>query len=122
MYIQASTILLAEFHTINSGVERLMGTVWRPELCLHNALFDSLKDEEQAELDFEAIATTSFQDPIFNFTWHREWIDHVLYTDNLDERWIGDARVHRYMPDGRAIWEKYGHASDHYPVSVTITV
>ena len=48
-----------------------MGTVWRPELCLHNALFDSLKDKEQAELDFEAIATTSFQDPIFNFTWHR---------------------------------------------------
>jgi endonuclease/exonuclease/phosphatase family metal-dependent hydrolase len=112
----------SEKRLFGSGVERLMGTVWKPDLCLRNALFDTLKEEEQAELDFASIATTSFEDPIFDDMWHREWIDHVLYTDNLDERWIGDARVHRYMPDGRAIWEKYGHASDHYPVSVTITV
>ena len=42
----------SEKRLFGSGIERLMGTVWRPELCLHNALFDSLKDEEQAELDF----------------------------------------------------------------------
>jgi endonuclease/exonuclease/phosphatase family metal-dependent hydrolase len=111
----------SEKRLFGSGIERLMGTVWRPELCLHNALFDSLKDEEQAELDFEAIATTSFQDPIFNFTWHREWIDHVLYTESPDETWVVNAEVHERMPDGTPIWKKYEYASDHFPVSAAVT-
>ncbi len=53
--------------------------------------------------------------------WHEEWIDHVLYTDNLAKPWVGDARVRREMPDGRSFWKKYRHASDHCPVSVTLT-
>src|ERR671914_753430 len=111
----------SEKRLFGSGIERLMGTVWRPELCLHNALFDSLQDEEQAELDFEAIATTSFQDPIFNNTWHEEWIDHVLYTESPDESWVVNAKVHGRMPDGTPIWERFEHASDHYPVSAAVT-
>jgi hypothetical protein len=111
----------SEKRLFGSGIERLMGTVWRPELCLRNALFDSLKDEEQAELDFEAIATTSFQDPIFNNTWHREWIDHVLYTESPDETWVVNAEVHERMPDGAPIWERYEQASDHFLVSAAVT-
>ncbi len=51
-----------------------------------------------------------------------EWIDHLLYTDNLEEPWIADALVRWKMPDGSPIWEKYEHASDHYPISVTVIV
>jgi hypothetical protein len=91
-------------------------------LCLRNALFDALEDKERADLEFEAVWTTSFQDPIFNDTWHREWIDHLLYTDSPDGPWVADAKVHHHMPDGTPIWEKYEHASDHYPLSVTVTV
>jgi endonuclease/exonuclease/phosphatase family metal-dependent hydrolase len=112
----------SEKRLFGSGVERLMGTVWKPQLCLRNALFESLDEDEQAALDFTSIATASFQDPIFNSTWHRELIDHVLYTDdNQDESWVSGAQVHRNMPDGSPIWEKYEHASDHYPISVTVT-
>jgi endonuclease/exonuclease/phosphatase family metal-dependent hydrolase len=65
------------------------------------------------DLDFGVIATTSFRDPIFNDTWHRGRIDHVLYTNDPNG-------LHRIMPDGKPIfWDKYRHASDHYPVSVT---
>lgn len=111
----------SEKRLFGSGIERLMGTVWKPELCLRNALFESLSDTEQADLDFEAIATTSFQDPIFNNTWHNEWIDHVLYSASQGEPWVADAEVHHDMPDGTPIWKKYPHASDHYPVSVTVS-
>ena len=64
--------------------------------------------------------TTSFQDPIFNNTWHREWIDHLLYTNSSEEPWVTNAEVHDHMPDGTPIWERYEHASDHYPVSATV--
>lgn len=119
----------SEKRLFGSGVERLMGTVWRPDLCLRNALFDSLPEKERTELDFEGIATTSFQDPIFNNTWHDEWIDHVLYTDfpagpgsgPSGGSWIAGAEVHDRMPDGTPVWKRYPHASDHYPVSVTVT-
>jgi endonuclease/exonuclease/phosphatase family metal-dependent hydrolase len=111
----------SEKKLFGSGIERLMGSVWRPELCLRNALFDSLKDDEQADLDFEAIATTSFKDPIFDNTWHDEWIDHVLYTRASDEPWVASAEVHENMPDGTPIWRRFPHASDHYPVSVTVS-
>jgi len=99
-----------------------VGTVWRPELCLRTALFDSLKDKEQAELDFEVIATTSIQDPIFNNTWHKEWIDHVLYTESPDESWVVNAEVHERMPDGTPICERFEHASHHFPVSAAVTI
>jgi endonuclease/exonuclease/phosphatase family metal-dependent hydrolase len=111
----------SEKRLFGSGVERLMGTVWRPDLSLRNALFDSLTDKEQTDLDFEKLATTSFQDPIFNDTWHREWIDHVLYADRPDGPWVANAEVNYRMPDGTPIWQKYPHSSDHYPITATVT-
>jgi endonuclease/exonuclease/phosphatase family metal-dependent hydrolase len=110
----------SEKRLFGSGIERLMGTVWKPELCLRNALFDALDEGERERLNFEAIWTTSFQDPIFNDTWHRAWIDHVLYSANLEEAWVSAARVHHHMPDGTPIWAKYEHASDHRPISVSV--
>lgn len=110
----------SEKRLFGSAVERLMGTVWRPNLCLGNALFDTLKDEDKNSLDFSPIVTTSFKDPIFENTYHREWIDHVLYTQ-APNSWVTSARVHDTMADGARIWEKYPHASDHFPISVTVT-
>jgi endonuclease/exonuclease/phosphatase family metal-dependent hydrolase len=112
----------SEKRLFGSGIERLMGTVWKPELCLHNALFDSLKDKEKINLDFASITTASFQDPIFNNTWQREWIDHILYTGNSGPPWVSQARVNTVMADKQPIWKKYKFASDHYPVSVLVTV
>jgi endonuclease/exonuclease/phosphatase family metal-dependent hydrolase len=111
----------SEKRLFGSGIERLMGSMWRPELCLGNALFDALKEKDQKNLNFSAIATTRFQDPIFNNTWHNEWIDHILYSRGADPMFVRSAQVHKEMSDGRPIWEKYRHASDHYPVSVMVT-
>ena len=111
-----------EKRLFGSAVERLMGTIWRPELCLHNALFDALKEKDRINLNFEAIETTRFKDPIFNDTWHREWIDHILYSNNQAATWVTQAQVHQTMPDGSRIWQKYKYASDHYPVSALITL
>jgi hypothetical protein len=58
----------SEKRLFGSAIERLMGMVWKPELCLHNALFDTLKDKDKANLNFSRIHTTSFKDPIFNNT------------------------------------------------------
>jgi endonuclease/exonuclease/phosphatase family metal-dependent hydrolase len=35
--------------------------------------------------------------------------------------WVTGAQVHMKMPDGSAIYTKYKHASDHFPVSVDVT-
>lgn len=110
----------SEKRLFGSAIERLMGTVWKPELCLGNALFDALSDRDRENLNFSPIYTTSFADPIFNYMWHKVWIDHVLYTRNLETAWIRDARVHRIFSGDQPIWEKYEHSSDHYPVSVTV--
>jgi hypothetical protein len=67
-------------------------------LCLRNTLFDALGDKERADLEFEAVWTTSFQDPIFNDTWHREWIDHLLYTDSPDGPWMRTLRCTTTCP------------------------
>jgi endonuclease/exonuclease/phosphatase family metal-dependent hydrolase len=111
----------SEKRLFGSGIERIMGTMWKPELCLGNALFDALKEKDKVSLNFGAIATTRFKDPIFNDTWHNEWIDHILYSHCSDTVLLDKAQVHKQMSDGRPIWEKYKHASDHYPVSVMIT-
>lgn len=111
----------SEKRLFGSGIERLMGSMWKPELCLGNALFDALKEKDKISLNFGAIATTRFQDPIFNNTWHNEWIDHILYSRCVDPVFVGQAQVHKEMDDDRPIWEKYKHASDHYPVSVMVT-
>ena len=41
-----------------------MGLVWFPELCLRNALFETLAPKQQQALKFEVLATTGFSDPI----------------------------------------------------------
>jgi endonuclease/exonuclease/phosphatase family metal-dependent hydrolase len=105
-----------------SAVERLMGTTWKPELCLGNALFDQLKDKERKDLNFKTISTTSFRDPIFNWMWHKVWIDHILYSKNSTASWINNATIHHTMTDGARIWEKYPDASDHHPISATISI
>ena len=111
----------SEKRLFGSAVERLMGNVWRPFLCLGNALFDALPEKDQDNLRFEKIHTTSFKDPIFNNVWQKEWIDHILYSYNRPE-WVKNAKVNIDMPDGQAIWKKYPHASDHYPVTVEIVL
>lgn len=110
----------SEKRLFGSGIERLMANVWRPDLSLRNALFDALPAKDQRDLDFASIATTSFKDPIFNNVYHREWIDHVLYTPNAGGAWLKNARVADTMPDGKKIWTKYRHSSDHSPVMADI--
>jgi endonuclease/exonuclease/phosphatase family metal-dependent hydrolase len=106
-----------------SGIERLMGTVWKPTLTLRNALFDSLSDEEQHEIDLESVYTTSFRDPMFN-NYRKVWIDHLLYSNNKPQPWIANARAQREFADPNGgkqmIWSKYPHASDHHPVVAEI--
>jgi endonuclease/exonuclease/phosphatase family metal-dependent hydrolase len=72
----------SERRLFGSGIERLMGIIWRPQFCLGNALFDTLKQKDKEELDFSSIHTTSFKDPIFNGVYQKEWIDHILYSRN----------------------------------------
>jgi hypothetical protein len=112
----------SEKRLFGSAIERLMGTVWKPGFCLHNALFDALSDRDKAELDFSKIVTTSFKDPIFEGVWQREWIDHILYSPNVPGAWVSEARVNSKLPDGKAIWQKYPYASDHSPISAMVAV
>ncbi|MGL4648923.1 MAG: hypothetical protein ACRC1H_05915, partial [Caldilineaceae bacterium] len=109
----------SEKRIFGSAVERLMGLVWFPEMCLGNALFESLLEKEQIALKFEELATTSFKDPIFNDQRHREWIDHILYTRNQGRAWVGKGTVHEQL-GGAPIWRRFPHASDHYPISVEV--
>lgn len=111
----------SEKRLFGSAIERLMGNIWRPFLSLGNALFDSLSETDQEKLRFEKIYTTSFKDPIFNNVWQKEWIDHILYSYNRAE-WVKNAQVRIEMPDGKKIWEKYPHASDHFPITVEIVL
>lgn len=112
----------SEKRLFGSGVERLMGSVWCPETSLGNALFDSLSDKDQRELRFSKIYTASFADPIFNNTYHRVWIDHLLYTNNINAGWVTDAQVHIEMEGGLKMWKKYPHASDHFPITAKIQI
>jgi hypothetical protein len=70
----------SERRLFGSGIERLMGNIWQPGLCLGNALFDALKPKEQSELNLSSIYTTSYSDPIFNNVYQKDWIDHMLYS------------------------------------------
>jgi len=104
-----------------SAVETLMGSVWRPGLCLGNALFDSLPAKDQDALDFADLATTRFADPIFNDTFHKVWIDHILYARNGRGAWVTNGQVHARIGN-QPIWRAFPAASDHYPVSATIAL
>jgi hypothetical protein len=105
-----------------SGIETLRGDVWRPDLVVGNALFDILAQDDQAARDFENLSTTSFKDLIFNDAYHNVWIDHMLYTRNIVAGWVNNGAIHRNMPDGQPIWRAFPAASDHYPVSATVTI
>jgi endonuclease/exonuclease/phosphatase family metal-dependent hydrolase len=109
----------SEKRLFGSTVERLMGLVWFPDLCLRNALFEGLTVRQQQQLQFEKLATTSFSDPIFNGVWHRSWIDHILYSDNQTRPWVTQARIDEIIA-GEKIWRKYPSASDHFPISAVI--
>jgi len=111
----------SEKRLFGSGIERLIGNVWQPRLTFGNALFDTLEENDRRELNFENISTTSFKDPIFNNVWHRDWIDHILYSCNK-ENWVTNGAVHEKMSDEQFIWKKYKHASDHFPISATLTI
>lgn len=103
-----------------SGIETLMGSVWRPELSLGNALYDRLEEKKKARLDFRDNFTTSFRDPIFENTFHRVWIDHILYSRGQG-RWVREAEVTRGAEiDGEDF--PFWQISDHYPVSATIAL
>ena len=111
----------SERRLFGSGIERLMGNIWQPGLCLGNSLFDELKPKDQEDLNFSSIYTASYRDPIFNNIYQNDWIDHVLYSRNQPANWILNAQVHHNMPDKTPIWKKYKHASDHIPISVEVT-
>lgn len=102
-----------------NGVERLMGTVWKPELCLGNALYDDLDADDRREIDLSSIYTTSFQDPIFR-NYRKVWIDHILYSRQPNDRWVLNSDVHHTFEGGERMWEKYKYASDHFPVTIEI--
>ena len=110
----------SEKRLFGSGVERLMGSVWKPETCLSNALFDTLSERDQQQLEFSKIYTASFADPIFNRTYHRVWIDHILYYPRRP--WVTEAGVYLDTWDGQKIYRKYPFASDHFPVSAVVKV
>jgi endonuclease/exonuclease/phosphatase family metal-dependent hydrolase len=100
-----------------SGVETLTGSVWRPDLTLGNALFDSLAEDERQDLDFRSLSTTRFSDPIFNNQYHYVWIDHVLYSQTSSTYgWVQGAEIRRYLVDGTP----YYRISDHYPVIANV--
>jgi endonuclease/exonuclease/phosphatase family metal-dependent hydrolase len=105
-----------------SGIETLMGDIWRPDFALGNALFDTLTADDQVTRDFDGLATTRFKDPIFDNIYHNAWIDHMLYTRNAPGGWVSGGAIHRNMPNGQPIWRAYPTASDHYPVSATVTL
>lgn len=108
----------SEMRLLASGVETIMGSVWRPHLSLGNALFDSLSEKDRAELDFGSLSTTRFPDPIFNDTQHRVWIDHILYSRNAPAGWVSEAQIPRETADGLEYWK----ISDHFPVTARVTL
>ena len=112
----------SEKRLFGSGVERLMGSIWEPALCLGNSLYDSMSVADRENLNFEAVRTTRFKDPIFNDVTHSAWIDHILYSKNTPQPWVILGKVNERLPDDSLIWRKYKHASDHFPLTATISV
>lgn len=102
-----------------SGVETLMGSVWEPSFTLGSALFDSLSAKDKARLNFEKNYTTSFEDPIFDGQYQREWIDHILYTRNRPG-WVHSARIIREIGQNPVL--KMHEVADHYPVAATVAL
>ncbi|MBO9454161.1 hypothetical protein J7376_00300 [Paracoccus sp. R12_1] len=108
----------SEMRLLASGVETLMGSVWKPVLTLGNALYDSLPVKDRDGLDFSDLSTTRFPDPIFNDTHHRVWIDHILYSRNAPAGWVTGAAIPRETAAGTEYWK----ISDHFPVIARINL
>jgi len=104
-----------------SGVETLMGSIWKPALTMGNVIYDGLGEGDQAKLDFGDIYTASFEDPIIDGSYMRVWIDHIFYTRNR-AGWVSDGKIWKEMPDGEKIYKKYPAGSDHFPVTCKITL
>ncbi len=111
----------SEMKLMASGVESLMGSIWKPGLALGNVLYDSLSPNDQSALDFEDLYTASFRDPIIDGSYMRVWIDHILYRRN-SAGWVSDGKILREMPDGERIYRKYPAGSDHFPVTCKISL
>jgi len=107
-----------------SGIEMLMGSIWKPHLALGNAHFDRLKPSDQARMDFEDNSTTRFEDPIFDGKYHHVWIDHILYSRNVGAPWVVNADVVRTMPhpNGNDSSYRFYWISDHYPIVADIVL
>ncbi len=105
---------VSEKKILGSGIEKLMGDIWKPQFILGNAIYDT-----EQKLD---VSTTRFADPIFNFNYnyHYVWLDHILYSKNR-LGWTSNGQIIKKMQNGY-IWSQYPHASDHQPVSVDITL
>ncbi|MCG6186853.1 exonuclease/endonuclease/phosphatase family protein [Maribellus maritimus] len=101
-----------------SGIERLMGSIWQPELCLGNSIFDTLDDKKKNDLDFSSLYTVSFADPIFNYSYINSWIDHILYS--RINHWVSGAKINFNTNSGNPIYKDFPTASDHKPVTCTI--
>ncbi len=111
----------SEMKLMASGVETLMGSIWKPELTLGNVLHDELAEKDQNALDFEDLYTASFRDPIIDGSYMRVWIDHVLYSRN-QTGWVSGGKIWREMAGSERIYHKYPAGSDHFPVSFKITL
>ena len=109
----------SEMKIQSSGIERLMGSIWHPNLSLGNAMFDTLTVKQKKELNFSALYTASFRDPIFNNSYRKSWIDHILY-NNVNKNWVLDAQIHITMKSGKPIYNEYPTSSDHMPVTCII--
>lgn len=106
----------SEMRLSASGVGTLMGSVWKPDLTLGNALFDALSERNRARLDYSGVTTPRFADPIFNDTYHQVMIDHILYSCGTPG-WVAAAEVPRETAAGTTYWK----ISDHFPVVAKIT-
>lgn len=109
----------SEMRLQSSGIESLMGSIWRPELCLGNVMFDTLDDDDQKEHDFSDFYTASFADPIFNRTYRKSWIDHILYS-RTGTPWITNGDIRTRMSSGNPIYRDFPASSDHMPVTCVI--
>lgn len=109
----------SEMKIQSSGIERLMGSIWHPHLCLGNAVFDTLSEKHKNELNFSSLYTASFSDPIFNRSYRKSWIDHILYS-RISSNWIKDAKINYTMNNGEPIYKAFPTSSDHMPVTCII--
>jgi hypothetical protein len=111
----------SEMKLLASGVETLMGSIWKPDLTLGNVIYDGLVEKKKNKLDFSDIYTASFPDPIIDKSYLYVWIDHILYS-HKQKNWISKGKIWDTMAGDQKIYKKYPCASDHYPVTCAISI